>query len=182
VGERGGAHDHARGLFRAEQRLSPEGEGGDFAPIEMERIDGIPRLEREVIGGDRVPVPGAHGLLGNRLGDGNFVYGVFGQRNANGVAQTIHQQAADADGALDAPVFAVAGFGDSEVEGIVHRLLGHALHEQAVGLDHDLWIRRLHGKNDGPVIVAFGDPEEFQRTLDHAEGRVAVAVHDPIGE
>ena len=54
-----------------------------------------------------------------RLRHGNFVHAVFRERNADGVADAVGQQRADADGALDAAILAVAGFGDAEVNRVI---------------------------------------------------------------
>ena len=64
----------------------------------------------------------------------------------------------------------------------MHLLLRHALHEEAVGLNHHLRIRSLHRKDDLLERMAFGDTEKFERALDHAERRVAIPIHDPVGE
>ena len=42
--------------------------------------------------------PVGHDLLGEGLGHGNLVDRILCERNANGVAQSVHEQAADADG------------------------------------------------------------------------------------
>ena len=52
--------------------------------------------------------------------------------------------------------------------------------EQAVGLDHYLRVRCLHREDERVVVVIPGDAGEFERTFDHAERGVAVAIHDPI--
>ena len=68
------------------------------------------------------------------------------------------------------------------MERVGHLFLVHAGDEQAVGLDHHLGIRCLHREDDLVVGVARGDAEELEGALDHAERRVAVAVHDAIAE
>ena len=52
-------------------------------------------------------------------GDGDFVDAVLGERDADGVADAVGEERADADGALDAAVLAVAGLGDAEVERVI---------------------------------------------------------------
>ena len=110
--------------------------------------------------------------------------GVLGEGNPDGVADAVGEQGADADGALDAAVLAVAGLGDAEVDRVVpvRTLGGEAGDEQAVSLDHDLGIGRLHRKHQLVVALLAGDAGELERALDHAERGVAVAVHDPVRE
>ena len=120
-------------------------------------------------------------------GDWNFVFGVFGERDADRVADAIGKEAADADGAFDPAVLAVAGFGDAEMNRVVPATLGaiqfvEARDEQAVGLDHHLRVRRLHRENDVVVVEFAGNAGKFQRALDHAERRVAEAVHDAVAQ
>ena len=47
--------------------------------------------------------------------DGNFEPRIFGERDAERVAQAIGEERTDTDGGLDAGVFAFAGFGHAEV-------------------------------------------------------------------
>ena len=58
----------------------------------------------------------------------------------------------------------------------------HARHQQSVGLDHDLRVRGLHRQHDVVVVVLAGDAHELERRLDHARRRIAVAVHDAVGQ
>src|SRR5436309_2411534 len=51
--------------------------------------------------------------------NGYLMRGIFGEGNADGIAQAIAQQGADADGALDAGIFAFARFGDAQVNRII---------------------------------------------------------------
>ena len=94
------------------------------------------------------------------------------------------KQRADADGALDAAVLAVARLGDAEVDRIIPIRAGliKPRDEQPVGVDHHLRVARLHRENEIVVIELAGDAGELERALDHAERRVAVAVHDAVGE
>src|SRR5260370_42112581 len=52
------------------------------------------------------------------LCDRYLVYAVFGQRDANCVAQSICQEGANPNRALNPPIFAIACFGDTEMQGI----------------------------------------------------------------
>ncbi|MFM1944158.1 MAG: hypothetical protein RI897_3140 [Verrucomicrobiota bacterium] len=54
--------------------------------------------------------------------------------------------------------------------------------EESVAFDHDLRVARFHGEHEVVVIVASGDPGEFEGTFDHAFGGIPVAVHDPVAE
>ena len=51
-----------------------------------------------------------------RLPDGDFVNAVFGERDADGVADAVAEQRADADGALDSRILAFTGLGDAEMD------------------------------------------------------------------
>ena len=109
---------------------------------------------------------------------------VLGERDADGVADAVGQERADADGALDAAVLAVAGLGDAEVERVVPvgAELEQAGGEHAVGVDHDLGVARFHREDEVVVAVLAGDAGELDGAFDHAGGRVAEAVHDAVGE
>ena len=109
---------------------------------------------------------------------------VLGEGDADGVAQAVGEERADADGALDAAVLAVAGLGDAEVERVipVGAELEQAGGEQPVGIDHDLGVAGLHGEDEVVVGVLAGDAGELDGAFDHAGGGVAEAVHDAVGE
>ena len=119
-----------------------------------------------------------------RLCDRDFMDRIFCQGDADGVADSIREEGADADGAFDPTVLAVAGFGDTEVDGVVpvRAFLIEPRDEQAVGLDHHFRIRCLHREHEIVIAVVTGDAGEFQRAFHHAERSVPVAVHDPIRE
>ena len=57
--------------------------------------------------------------LRERLRDGDFVDGVFRERNANGVADAVREQRADADGALDPAILPIARLGHSEMDRVI---------------------------------------------------------------
>ncbi len=117
-------------------------------------------------------------------GDGDFVDGVFGEGDADGVADAVGEEASDADGAFDAAVIAVTGFGDAEVEGVVP--VGSELVElsgkEAVGADHDLWVAGFHGEDEVMEGFVASDASELEGAFDHTFWGIAVAVHDAIGE
>ncbi len=57
-----------------------------------------------------------------------------------------------------------------------------ACDEEAVGFYHDLGVGGLHGEEEVVVVVVAGDACEFEGAFAHAEGGIAVAVHDAVGE
>src|SRR5262249_8000510 len=100
-------------------------------------------------------------------------------------ADAVLEQRADADRALHASVEPVAGLGDADVE----RIRGHAARagreprrEQAIRVDRDLRIARLHAEHDVAEALVLAYVEELERALDHAERRVTEAVQDAVGE
>ncbi len=67
-------------------------------------------------------IPGLHlprVRLDQRLRHRDLVDAVFGERNADGVADAVAQERADADRALDAAVLAFAGLGDAEMDRVI---------------------------------------------------------------
>lgn len=120
--------------------------------------------------------------MDERLGHGDLVDGVFGEGDADGVADTVGEEGADADGGFDASVLAIACFGDSEVDGIIpiRAFSIEPCHEEAVGLDHDFGVGGFHGENEVVVIVFPGDAGELEGAFAHTKGGIAIAVHDPI--
>ena len=64
----------------------------------------------------------------------------------------------------------------------IRSLFAQAGDEQTVGVDHYLRVARLHRENEGVVIQVARDAGEFERAFHHPERRVAVAVHDAVGE
>src|SRR5579862_85475 len=167
------AHDDADGLLPAEAHAA-EVEGMRFPAAIRKRIE----RERDDL---RAPA-GRLGHEGSR--DRYLVDAVFGQRDADGVADAVGEQRADADGAFDAGVFTVSGFGYAEVDGVipVGAFGRQAGGEESVGVDHHLRVARLHREDEGMKIHLARDTGELERALDHAERRVAVAVHDPVAQ
>ncbi len=119
-----------------------------------------------------------------RLGDGDFVDRVFGEGDADGVADAVGEQRPDADSALDPAILAIAGFSDAKVDRVipVRTFGGEAGHKQPVGLDHDLRVGCLHRKYQLVVVAVAGDSGKFEGAFDNAQRGVAVAVHDAVGE
>src|ERR1039458_5303669 len=104
---------------------------------------------------------------------------MFREGNPNRVTQPVAQQRANADGALDASVLALARLGDAQVNRVipVGTFVLQARYEQPIALDHDLRVARLHGELEVMKVMLAGDAGELQRALDHAERRIAEAVH-----
>lgn len=167
--------EYAHGFVSAEF-VALDGDGGTTASFVGERVVGW----RE---GGRCFFRRA-GEINECLGDWNFVDGVFGEGDADGIADAVGEEGADADDGFDAAVFAIASFGDAEVDGVVP--IGafgiEASDEEAVGLDHDLWVRGLHGEDEVVVVVIASDAGKLEGAFAHAEGGVAIAVHDAIRE
>src|SRR2546426_12155294 len=95
---------------------------------------------------------------------------VFGQRNADGVPDSIGQERADANRALDPRVLAFTGFGDTEMNRIIPilALLTQPRDEQPIGVDHYFGVARFHRKNEGVIIEVPRDTSELERAFDHA--------------
>ena len=85
---------------------------------------------------------------------------------------------------FDAAVLALARLGHTEVNRVIpiRPFLFQPRHEQAITFDHHLGIGRLHRELEVVETVLAADAGEFQRALDHAERRVAVAIHDAVGK
>jgi hypothetical protein len=166
-------------LFAAALDAFREFDLGRFAALVGEWVVGkTDRLQRRAAMGEqgdlRQQVPAHRDFAGR----------IFGERNADRFAEAIAKQRTDADGALDAPILAFAGLGDSEVDGVipVRPQLVQARDEQPVTLDHDLRIARLHREHEVVEMAVARDAGEFEGALDHAERRIAVAVHDPVAQ
>ena len=121
-------------------------------------------------------------VIGKKLRDGYLVFGRFGQRDANRVADAVGQQRADADGTLDAAFQTVAGFGYSQMDRIGHRFTVHRFAEEPVGGDHDAGVARLHRDDDLIERFLAADAQKLHCGGDHSFGRVAPPVEDTFGE
>jgi hypothetical protein len=99
-------------------------------------------------------------VLANR----NLLQAVFRERDADGVAEAVAQQRADAYGAFDAALFAFTGLSDAEVKGVVLVVAEfvQARDKQPVALDHHLGIARLHGEQEVVEGVLAGDGFAFK--------------------
>lgn len=118
-----------------------------------------------------------HGLE-DFVAGGDFVDWVFGEADADGVADSFSEEGCDASGGFDAGVLTIAGFGDSEVEGVVHAFFIEAHRHHAVGGDHDGDAAGFRGDIEVVVAVGFADAEVFEGGFDKAAGGIAVGDED----
>ena len=149
------------------------GEGGD-----------VPRVD---VGGDGGLALGGLGVeigqpIGGNLGEAvaGFVLelGILGEGYADGVAEAIGEEGADADGRLHPSVLTLSGLGHAQVEGVVPVHPVHLGGQEAVGLDHDEGVGRLHGEDEVVVVLGAADVGELDGRLDHAAGGVSVEGQD----
>ena len=75
---------------------------------------------------------------------GDFRFRSLTEAHAYGVSDSLGQQRRDACRALDASVFAVAGFCNPEMERVVHPFFLHLLYEQTHGGRHHLSVGGLY--------------------------------------
>mmetsp|Transcript_8626 Transcript_8626/g.24210 ORF Transcript_8626/g.24210 Transcript_8626/m.24210 type:complete len:641 (+) Transcript_8626:437-2359(+) len=155
----------------------PAGEGGDVAGVG--------------VGGDgRLPLGGLGVAVGQPVGGdlGEAVarlvleLGILGEGNADRVAEAVGEEGSDADGRLHPAVLTLPGLRDAEVEGVVPVHPVHLGGEEAVGLDHDEGVGRLHGEDEVVVVLGAADVGELEGRLDHAAGGVAVEGQDAAGQ
>ena len=121
-------------------------------------------------------------MLHQQFGDGDFVFGRFGQRNADRIADAVGHQRPDAHGALDAPLDAVSGLGNAQMNRIVHIFGVHRFDQETIGGDHDPRIARLHRHDDLIEPLRLADPQKLHRRDDHALRRIAPAVENALRE
>ncbi len=154
-----------------------EGAESDFASSPAS-ADGIRR---------RLPFSGA--MAGSAIGRSedspaglDFVNGILGQRDTDRVADTVEQEGADSDRALDTPIESGSRLRHAKVNRVVHFLGGHLPDEQAVGGHHHRRDRGLQREDDLPILERFADTDELERRLDHSLRSVAVAVQNPVAQ
>ena len=126
-------------------------------------------------------------LTGEHMVDEFACYGyfrlrLFAEGHADGVAQSVGKQGADAQCRLDASVLAVTRLGHAEMEGKVHPFPLHDSSHEPDGLHHDDGIARLDGDHHVAEVLLHADAQELHARLHHPLGRVAVARHDAVGE
>ena len=114
--------------------------------------------------------------------NGYLRFRLLAQTHADGVADAVGKQCADAHRTLDASVLAFACLGDAEVERVVHVGVVHLGDEQAHGAHHDDGVRRLDAYHHVVELLLLADAQKLHAALDDAFRRVAVARHDAVGE
>ena len=119
-----------------------------------------------------------------RLCHWNFMRAVLRQRNTDRVANSIRQERADSNCALDSRVFTFAGFGHAEMNRIIPiwPFLIQSRNEQPIRRDHYFRVRRFHREDERVIIEIARNPREFERALHHAKGRVTVTIQNTIGK
>ena len=177
----GGLRQHDAHRFVPAQAHAAAGDELGLALVEFKGVESLRLIHRERSSGKH------HArLVGSRQlkTGGNLKHRILRQRNSQGIANAIGQQGTHARGALDAGILALASLSHAQVNGVVpvEAFLSQSLHQQAVSLNHDLHVGRLHGEYQLVVIQLAGNTGKLQRTLHHAIGRVAVAVQNAVGE
>mmetsp|Transcript_70450 Transcript_70450/g.206610 ORF Transcript_70450/g.206610 Transcript_70450/m.206610 type:complete len:898 (+) Transcript_70450:80-2773(+) len=118
---------------------------------------------------------GAQGLARRRL-----VLRILRERHADGVAKSVQEQSADANGGLDAAIGAAASLSHAEVQGVVPAELVHLACEGPVGVDHHLGVRGLHAEDEVVEVVLPADLAELDGGSNHAFRGVAVLEEDAL--
>ena len=114
-------------------------------------------------------------------GHGNLALRFLGERHADGVADALGEQGANADGTLDAAVLALACLCDTEVKRIVHILLIHRLDKQTYGGNHHHSIRSLDGDDHIVELLTLKNTQELHAAFDDTLGGVTITRHDAVG-
>ena len=137
---------------------------------------------REVtLGMEHLELAGTVGkVFDQQLRHGDFIFGGLGQRDADRVADAVGHQRPDAHGALHAPLDAVPGLGDAQMDRIVHIFGIHRLDQQTVGGDHNARVRRLHRDHHLIEIALPAHPQKLHGRDHHALGRVTPLVEDAL--
>ena len=125
---------------------------------------------------------GASHVFGQLIGHGNLALGLFTEADAQGIANAVAQEGTDAHRTLDAAVLALARFGHTEMEGIVHALGLHHVAEEAHTLHHHHGIAGLDADHDILEVFAFANAQKLHTALHDARGRIAIARHDTVGK
>ena len=87
----------------------------------------------------------------------NLELRVFTEAHANGVANALGEQSANAYSTLDATVFTLASLSHTEMQRIVHVFAIHRLNKQAHALHHDHRVRGLDRDNHIVELLALED-------------------------
>ena len=131
---------------------------------------------------DKIVAGTADNVRSKLIGHRDLALGLFTERYAQGVADTVGQESTDAGSALYASIFALTGFGDAEVQGIVHPLGLHGVAKQAHRTDHDGGIAGLDGDDHIGEVLALTDAQKLHAAFDDALGGVAITAHDAVGK
>ena len=194
-----GSEIAVKGILRRELRGGDGGEDRAVAVEDVPEVDGVVLLlDREIGRATREVLEVASLLL--ELLDAPLLLGGFvadvpeagarlhlevrslGEGDADGVAEAVEEQGADADGGLHASVLALASLGHAQVKRVVPAELVHLVREESVRLHHHQRVGRLHGEDKVVVVVLAADAGKLERGLDHARGGIAVAGEGPGGE
>ena len=144
-----------------------------------ERVDGVRRHGRDWLARSR-PIGVA---VDQCAGNGGFEFRLFSERYADGVADAVFEQRADAQSRLDPSVFGLARFRHAEVQRIrFQSFLIQPLHQQPVRLHHHLRITRLHRQYNVVILLVFADAQKLQCRLHHPNGRITVATQNAVGQ
>ena len=119
-------------------------------------------------------------VVDQQAGDGDLVAGLLAQRHPDGIAYAIGKQRAYAYGRFDTAVFAVTGFGNAKMQGVVHIFGIHRFYKHSHGFYHDDGIGCLDRENNIIEIGLAAYPQVFEARLYHAPRRIAVAAHDAV--
>jgi hypothetical protein len=127
------------------------------------------------------------GMLGRQSGFGDFretiarlvfEFGVFGERDANRVTESIREQGPNPNRGLHATVFSFSRFRDTQMQGVVPFQAVLFRRQQTVRLDHDQGVARFHTKDEIVVVEAAADIRKFNGRFDHTAGCVSIKGQD----
>ncbi len=121
-------------------------------------------------------------IVGEVSCHGDFSLRLLAERHADGVADAVGEQCSDAHRTLNPSVLAVSGFGNAEVQRIVHAFLRHGVHEKSHRPHHHHGVACLDGDYHVVEFLSLADAQKFHAALHDALRRVSVARHDAVGE
>ena len=99
----------------------------------------------------------------------DFLSRVFGEGDANRIADAIDQEGTYADRGFDTPIFSRARLCDPEVNFVVEGMRPKRFYESAIGKDHELDLARLEGDHHLSFEMEVAtDLEELHGGVDHA--------------
>ena len=118
------------------------------------------------------------GDFGQSIAGFVFQLGIFRQRNPDRITQPVRQQCTNPNGGFHPTIFPFTGFGHPQMQWIIPSqsiLLGR---QETIGLYHDEWITRLHGKDKVVIIETATDIGKFQGRFDHTAGSIPIKGQD----